>query len=197
MLSAGTKQDLSTKYYLSIIRLLLLLTVYQYGIASASTSYQYFEILIPEEISYIYKIRAAENFGTSFRHIYHRINLVVAEPYLGCSPLLNKHVVDGAVVLLKQGKCTFVTKSFHAEQAGAVAVLITDSDSNNDSEYFNMIHDSSSHIIDIPVFFMLGKDGWMISETLRRWYHFGIINIPVNISRVPVDQLHFPPWTIW
>ncbi|GAB1604016.1 PRADC1-like protein [Argonauta hians] len=208
MLSVRIQHDSSsTKYYIisritistiTILQFILFLTVFQYGISPvSSTSYQYFEVLSPGEISYIYRIRAAENFGTPFPHIYHRVNLVVGEPHLGCSPLVNNAQVSGAVVLLKQGKCTFVTKSVHAAQAGAVAVLIADEDHNNDSEYINMIHDNSSHTVHIPALFLLGKDGWMIAGTLRRWHQIGVVNIPVNISRIPIDHLHFPPWTIW
>ena len=56
-------------------------------------------------------------------------------------------------------KCTFVTKSKHAEQAGAIAVIITDDNESNDNEYIIMIQDDTDRAINIPAFFLRGKDG--------------------------------------
>lgn len=160
-------------------------------------SYQYMEILSPDKIAYMYMMKSAKNFGTSFLHTYHKVNLVIGWPYHGCSPLYNSIMVDGSIVLLKKEKCTFVTKSRHAEQAGAIAVIIADNNEANDNEYISMIHDNTGRTVNIPAFFLLGKDGWMIMDTLKNSNQPALVNIPVNITRIPLEQLHFPPWSFW
>ena len=43
--------------------------------------------------------------------------------------------------------------------SGALAVLITDNDKNNDEIGIEMIGDDTSREIHIPAYFLLGKDG--------------------------------------
>ena len=57
--------------------------------------------------------------------------------------------------------CSFVSKSLNAELYGAVAVVITDSNPNENLNWVDMIGDGTNreNKIGIPAFFMLGKDG--------------------------------------
>lgn len=51
-------------------------------------------------------------------------DLVEAEPFDACLPLVNDGLVAGAVVLVERGGCNFVEKAFNVEQAGAVALVV-------------------------------------------------------------------------
>lgn len=55
--------------------------------------------------------------------------------------------------------CSFVTKTLNVEEAGALAILITDNDYANDHSYIDMIQDDTNREPSIPSLFMLGKDG--------------------------------------
>ena len=55
--------------------------------------------------------------------------------------------------------CSFLGKTIVAEQAGAVAAIIMDSDRNNDQSMIDMIQDETDRSTNIPSFFLLGKDG--------------------------------------
>jgi len=52
-----------------------------------------------------------------------------------------------------------VTKSVHAEAAGAVAVVVTDDDIHNDQSFVDMIDDNTERVVNIPAVFLMGKDG--------------------------------------
>ena len=56
-------------------------------------------------------------------------------------------------------ECSFVTKALHAEEVGAIAIIIMDHDKENDSVFVDMIDDGTNREITIPSFYMLGKDG--------------------------------------
>lgn len=58
--------------------------------------------------------------------------------------------------------CSFLSKAMEAEHAGAIAVIITDNDITNDDTLIEMITDGSSNSSNIPAFFMLGKDGYVL-----------------------------------
>lgn len=52
-----------------------------------------------------------------------------------------------------------MTKSLHAESAGAVAVVVADDDIHNDQMFVDMIDDSTDRVVNIPAAFLMGKDG--------------------------------------
>ena len=56
-------------------------------------------------------------------------------------------------------ECSFVSKSVHAEAAGAVAVVVTDDDIHNDQSFVDMIDDNTERVVNIPAVFLMGKDG--------------------------------------
>lgn len=171
-------------------------SVYGYHGFSTADRYHYMEVLSPTDIAYVYKMRSAEDFGVTFSNTYRELNLVLGQPYNGCKALTNKCMVEGAIVLLEKGECTFVTKSTNAENAGAIAVIIADDNYENSEEYIIMIRDFSNRIVNIPALFLRGKDGWKISAYLDP-FKPAIVNIPINITRIPLERMHFPPWTVW
>jgi len=55
--------------------------------------------------------------------------------------------------------CSFLSKALTAYDAGAVAVVIKDSDNENSQFMIDMIDDGTARPVDIAAFFMFGKDG--------------------------------------
>ncbi|KAH3787972.1 protease-associated domain-containing protein 1-like [Dreissena polymorpha] len=158
----------------------------------------FMEVVQPEAIRYSFKIRPAKNFGVSFTKKYHGVEMTVAQPYHGCSPLTNAHYLAGKIVLLQRGECSFVTKSLNAEAAGALAAIITDSDVTNDQHFIDMVDDGTDRVVNIPATFLLGKDGHMIKDTLEQLgLPTAVVNIPVNITGTATHIVSQPPWTLW
>ncbi|XP_041370417.1 protease-associated domain-containing protein 1-like [Gigantopelta aegis] len=156
----------------------------------------FFQILEPDVLSYTYKIRPAKDFGSDFDRQYQKIALTLAEPFEGCSPLTNS--VGGSVVMVLRGGCSFLSKTLNAEKAGAVAILISDSDEENDEKFIDMIDDSTHRHVTIPSAFLMGKDGAMIKRVLNQMsINHAVITIPVNVTSVPIGKTKRPPWTLW
>jgi len=55
--------------------------------------------------------------------------------------------------------CSFLSKTIIAEEAGAVAAIIMDSDADNDDMLIDMLEDGTDRPTHIPAFFLHGKDG--------------------------------------
>ncbi|MCB9737088.1 MAG: S8 family serine peptidase [Deltaproteobacteria bacterium] len=54
------------------------------------------------------------------------MKIVAGEPILGCDAFTNARKLDGNLVIVHRGTCTFDTKAANAQAAGAVGVLIVD-----------------------------------------------------------------------
>ena len=63
----------------------------------------YFEIIVPEDISYTYRVRYAASFGSSFEKVYSNIQLVPTIPNDGCSIINNFDDIYGNVALVERG----------------------------------------------------------------------------------------------
>lgn len=159
----------------------------------------FFEIVEPEDLKYTYRTRPAKNFGPTFTSalLEKNIRLVPFSPPNGCSWPRNAHEVVGNVALIERGHCSFLSKTILAEGVGARAVIIAD---NKDSdEYFTeMIDDLSGRHVNIPATFLLGKNGLIIRQTLAKLkLKYALINIPVNVSYIPLNEWKQPPWMTW
>ncbi|KAK3598676.1 hypothetical protein CHS0354_006349 [Potamilus streckersoni] len=158
----------------------------------------YMEIVEPEDIGYTFRIRPAKDFGTGFHHQYFGIHLLFGEPFHGCSPFSNSARLENTVVLVERGGCSFVTKTYNVQQAGAIAAIIMDNDVRNDENYIDMIADGTERSVNIPALFLLGKDGHMIRQSLEEnGLSAAVVNIPVNITGIPLHNVRQPPWTLW
>lgn len=158
----------------------------------------FFEVIYPEKLSYTYRLRQAKNFGIPFNHVFKGIRLVLADPLECCSLPYNAPELQGAVALVSRGDCSFVSKAVKAEEAGALAVIVMDSNPENDELYIEMVDDNTNRKPKIPAAFLLGKSGYMIAKTLMEAHEAAaIINIPVNLTSVPFHKLNQPPWIIW
>ncbi|XP_020499548.1 protease-associated domain-containing protein 1 [Labrus bergylta] len=158
----------------------------------------YFRVISPEEIGYIFSAAPAKDFGGAFVSSYDEIFLVPAEPADGCTDLEDTEMIQGQVILVERGGCSFVQKARNVEEAGGKAVLIADNAVDNDSQYLDMVTDGSTAKPSIPALFLLGRDGMMIRRTLQRQaLPWAVISIPVNVSSLASFPLKQPPWTLW
>lgn len=172
----------------------------------------FFEIIYPPELEYTYKLRPAKDFGAPFNASFleEGIPLVPTDPPHGCQVAKNAKELKGRIALIERGDCSFFVKSMIAEEVGAKAVIIADYHSSSIEEsitnpadyyYVEMIRDDTipeSKTVNIPVGFLLGKNGKMIRQTLRRLNQpFALINIPVNLTYTSLDKLPQPPWLFW
>ncbi|XP_068995038.1 protease-associated domain-containing protein 1-like [Embiotoca jacksoni] len=158
----------------------------------------YFRVISPEEIGYLFSAAPAKDFGGDFTASYDEIFLVPADPADGCSDIKDREIIQGQVILVERGGCSFVQKARHVEEAGGKAVLIADNAEDNDSQYLDMVTDGSTTKPSIPALFLLGRDGMMIRRSLQRLdLPWAVISIPVNVSALASFPLKQPPWTLW
>lgn len=61
-----------------------------------------------------------------------------------------------------------------------------------------MVHDNSDRETNIPAGYLLGKNGRVIRSTLKRLKRkYAIINLPVNLTFTPPNEINHPPWLGW
>ena len=87
------------------------------------------------------------------------IHLVPTEPPCGCGFITNAHQLEGKLALIERGDCSFVSKVIRAQDAGAVGVIVTDEDYDNDELFISMADDTTEREVHIPAAFVLGKHG--------------------------------------
>ncbi|EDO39826.1 predicted protein [Nematostella vectensis] len=163
-----------------------------------SSDLVYFEVLKPESIKYVYKLRPAKDFGSIFDLHFDSIRLVAVEPPNGCQKPSNSRIIQGAIALVERGGCSFVSKSKMVEQFGAVAVLIADNAADNVNTMLDMVQDGTGRDVHIPAGFILGSDGYYIRKALRESHETAaIISIPVNVTTSPHLYTKQPPWSYW
>lgn len=63
---------------------------------------------------------------------------IVGQPVTAHTPLYNALAVSGTIAVVQRGMCNFVTKVWHAQQAGAVAVLVANNIGVGKGEAFVM-----------------------------------------------------------
>lgn len=158
----------------------------------------FFELTEPLEVAYIYKIRPAKNFGSSMNYTLIAVELVLTSPQDSCSPISNANYLRGNVAFVERGGCSFLSKAINAEYAGAIAIIIADNDVSNDDTLIEMTTDETSRTSNIPAFFMLGRDGFMIMKTFHKFnIQSAVINIPINITASSTLPRNLPPWSLW
>ena len=70
------------------------------------------------------------------------------------------------MALIKRGSCSFMEKAHVAESAGAIGAIIYNSDQNDIDSAIDMIDDESGLVINIPVLWIVGKNGHMMVESM-------------------------------
>lgn len=52
--------------------------------------------------------------------------------------------------------------------------------------------------VNIPAAFLLGRSGATILRTLRKLKKgYAIVNLPINMTHVPISKMNQPPWIAW
>ncbi|CAH0683163.1 unnamed protein product [Spodoptera exigua] len=175
------------------------------GVSTADIIYGdvFFEILDPPELRYSYRIRPAKDFGTPFNESiqFHDARLVPTKPLHSCVDLTNQDDIVGQIALSERGGCSFVFKTAKAQQAGARAIIITESvDKWDDSldHLIEMVDDKMDLDVNIPAAYLLGRSGTTILRTLRKLKKdYAIVNLPINLTHVPIGKMNQPPWISW
>ncbi|XP_026748874.2 PRADC1-like protein [Galleria mellonella] len=163
----------------------------------------FFEILDPPELRYSYRIRPAKDFGAPFNGSlqFERARLVPTVPLDSCSDIINHEDIVGHIALSERGECSFVFKTAKAQQAGARAMIITESVDKWDESLdhlIEMVDDKMELDVNIPAAFLLGRSGATILRTLRRLRKsYAIVNLPINMTHVPISRMNQPPWIAW
>ncbi|XP_023171237.1 PRADC1-like protein [Drosophila hydei] len=160
----------------------------------------FFEIISPQDLEYTYRLRPAKDFGVSFNQKLEGVPMVLADPPEACQQLRNGREMHGSIALMDRGECSFLTKTLHAEAAGAIGAIITEYNSKSPEFelYIEMIHDKTNRDAQIPAGFLLGKNGMIIRSTLLRLKRLhALINIPVNLTFTPPSKINHPPWLGW
>ena len=99
---------------------------------------------------------------------------------------------------LHSSECSFVSKAIKAEQAGAIAIIVTETQNEEEQGYIEMIADETGRKPSIPAYFLLGSNGDFIRNTLyKEGLPDAIINIPLNMSNVQIRDMNQPPWILW
>ena len=120
--------------------------------------YIFMEITHPKEISYTYKLNPAA-FSSPWNMTLQDMSLVLADPPCGCGALQNHDDVEGNIVLIERGECSFMSKAIRAKESGAIGAIITDDNEENDELYVSMIDDQTGRSVHIPTAYLLGKSG--------------------------------------
>jgi len=164
---------------------------------SLGPDYIFFEILEPEQLSFTYKANPAV-FAPSWNVSHSGIPLVPTQPPSACGFIINYEKIEGKLALIQRGECSFVSKVIRAQAAGAIGVIVTDEDFDNDDLFISMADDATEREVSIPAAFVLGKNGFIIKTTLERLsLPHATVNIPLNISQVSPYKLKQPPWIVW
>jgi len=157
----------------------------------------FFEITQPEELSYTFKANPSI-FSPPWNTTLNGAKLVPSDPECGCASFFNADDIEGNIALIERGECSFVSKIIKAQEAGAIAAIIMDHKEDNDELFIDMQQDDTGRTVSINSAFLLGKNGHVIKSTLRKkGLGYAVINIPINITSIPLEKLNQPPWMVW
>ncbi|KAK1932224.1 Ankyrin-1 [Phytophthora citrophthora] len=99
---------------------------------------------------------------------------VVAQPVTAHVPLKNACELKGKIAMLQRGICDFVSKILHAQQAGAVAVLMANNSEEGGGEAFVMDagqrHDQLADTVTIPALMVSRVCATEIFQHIREAY---------------------------
>ncbi|CAB3984728.1 ER degradation-enhancing alpha-mannosidase 3 [Paramuricea clavata] len=112
--------------------------------------------------------------------------IVLADPFKGCTELTNKEAADHRIVVMERGDCMFIDKVRIAESLGAVGAIIIDNNEGSSSEsqpMFAMSGDGSSNNINIPAVFLFHNEGQVLQKSIQiAGYHGTRENLRVRLA---------------
>lgn len=95
--------------------------------------------------------------------------VVYAEPFRLCSKLTSPiNEIKGKILIIERGECTFVDKARKAQEAGAVAVIVSDNvpgSAANDQPMFAMSGDGKDDVT-IPVVFIFTEEAKILKKAI-------------------------------
>lgn len=159
----------------------------------------FFEIHHPQDIAYTYKARLARDFGGVFDYFWNGVRLIPADP-LGACPgqtVYNADDIKGNMVLIMRGDCSFLEKALSAQELGARAAIIFNNEADDIDSQIDMVDDGTerSHLVDIPIMWLGGKNGHMILHSIQHSRSGAIISVPHNHTYTfPHNRT---PWDLW
>jgi hypothetical protein len=116
------------------------------------------------------------SFGPEFKNFEtFEAGLAIADPILACSALNNADDVRDRIVLVKRGTCYFEEKVRNAENAGALMVIVINSE---ESGVVNMASSQRGISVSIPAVSISKSDGQLLIDAL--------VEKTVNL-RAPID----------
>ncbi len=127
-------------------------------------------------------------------------NVVIADPLLANSPLINAAEIAGNIALIKRGSVSFVDKVRNAENAGAIGVIIYNID--GDDNVIDMGGDADPPI-NIPSVFIGNSDGQKIFDLvdLGEMVNVSILNQqvdgPLSEVRTKIAVTEADPEVVW
>lgn len=99
-------------------------------------------------------------------------------------------MILGNMALIKRGSCSFMEKAYAAEQAGAIGAIIYNSDQNDIDSSIDMINDDSGLVINIPVLWIVGKNGYMMVESMLDVSIFRILLYSHLFLRITISPIY-------
>lgn len=151
--------------------LTLLLTILSFSVSlNAQNDETDFEVLItsPENIAGSYEWRGTTDFGADVtENLYDTLVWAGEANELGCEPLTKD--LTGKVALVRRGACSFSLKIYHAQQAGAVAAIITNHDQDENiglDGVIGMLGGDSASLVTIPSVFVSYNTGMLMEQGL-------------------------------
>tara|TARA_R110002096_G_scaffold412156_2_gene612570 strand:+ start:7192 stop:11190 length:3999 start_codon:yes stop_codon:yes gene_type:complete len=145
------------------------------GDSSVQTSTSNITINSPVPITGNINYQPTTSFGTALTLVITAdvvlANNGTASPTLGCEAFTNSSEMAGKIALIRRGDCNFTLKAKNAQNAGAIAVIVTDNTTGN---LVNMSGDDAS--ITIPAVFISKANGDAIQNALST----EIVNVSLN-----------------
>lgn len=63
---------------------------------------------------------------------------------------------------------------------------------------FVFLHFRMQLDVEIPAGFLLGRSGAAIFRVLKKSHRkYAIVNLPINLTHVPLSKMNQPPWIAW
>ncbi len=136
--------------------------------------YEALHVDAPEALAGAYLARRS-NFGPDLTEEPLTGDLVLADPPLGCAPLVNAELIAGKIAVLDRGDCKYWEKVTAAQEAGAIAAVVVNHQGGIPSK---MKWDGET--VTIPSVIMRQVDGDLlkaalaegtpITVTLKKWF---------------------------
>ena len=97
------------------------------------------------------------------------------------APPTNLAQLKGNMMLIKRGGCSFLEKAIVAQNSGVIGAIIFNNEVDDVDSNIDMVDDGSeqSHLVDIPIVWLQGKNGHMILNSI---YKHGVSRIADKVA---------------